>query len=96
MRRASRIDDTQREIVSALREIGVSVALLHSVGQGCPDLLLGYRGKTLLMECKGEASLKRFPKTNGRNPGQVEWHRMWNGAPVLTVASVAEAVDAVV
>lgn len=89
-----RTDSNQKAIVSILRELGASVELLHNVGSGCPDLLVGWRGKCWLLEVKGEASLKKFPNTNGRSPGQVEWHRLWKGTPVVTVTCPAEAVDA--
>lgn len=47
-----RTDSNQQAIVKQLRKIGVSVQHLHEVGDGCPDLLLGYRGKNLLVELK--------------------------------------------
>lgn len=51
-RRAARVDSNQKEIVKALRQEGATVLHLHTVGGGCPDLLVGYRGANLLMEVK--------------------------------------------
>lgn len=51
-RRAHRTDGNQREIVEALRKIGATVRHTHMVGDGFPDLAVGYRGKTLLLEVK--------------------------------------------
>lgn len=39
MRRASKVDSNQPEIVNGLRQSGESVLLLHQVGGGCPDIL---------------------------------------------------------
>ncbi len=47
-----RTDNTQGDIVAALRDVGASVVDLHRVGHGCPDLAVAYRGRTWLMEVK--------------------------------------------
>jgi hypothetical protein len=52
VRRAAKVDANQREVVAALRGAGASVQLLHAVGEGCPDLLVGYKGLTMLLEVK--------------------------------------------
>lgn len=52
MRRAARVDANQAEIVEALRQAGASVQLLHMVGQGCPDLAVGFRGANFMLEIK--------------------------------------------
>jgi hypothetical protein len=40
-RRAARIDDNQRDIVTALERAGCTVQSLASLGEGVPDLLVG-------------------------------------------------------
>jgi Holliday junction resolvase len=52
MRRAARTDSNQTEIVAILRSLGCSVQMLHAVGAGCPDLLVGVAGQNLLIEIK--------------------------------------------
>ena len=52
MRWAAKVDANQAEIVDALRQAGASVLVLSRVGQGCPDLAVGFRGKTFFMEIK--------------------------------------------
>jgi Holliday junction resolvase len=52
VRRAARTDANQDGIVAALRGAGASVQSLAATGKGCPDLLVGWRGANLLMECK--------------------------------------------
>ena len=52
MRRAAKIDANQTQVVIALRAAGATVQSLAAVGVGVPDLLVGFRGQTYLMEVK--------------------------------------------
>lgn len=52
MRTRAKTDGNQKEIVLSLRQLGFSVLLLHQVGKGCPDLLVGKFGHNLLVELK--------------------------------------------
>ena len=45
-------DTNQAQIVKTLRDLGVFVFSLHTVGRGCPDLLATYRGRIHLIEIK--------------------------------------------
>ena len=91
MRRAARTDSNQEEIVKALRAVGASVESLAAVGHGVPDLLVGYQGKTILMEVKdGE----KPPSQRKLTPDQGKWHYEWNGGKVYIVDSVQSAWDA--
>lgn len=47
-----RADKNQQDIVDELRDLGISVLILSQVGGGCPDLLIGHRGKNYLIEVK--------------------------------------------
>lgn len=76
MRRAAKVDANQSTIVAGLRSIGASVQPLHSVGQGCPDLVIGYRGVTYLAEVKDGSKPKCETKLT---PDQVKWHSEWMG-----------------
>jgi hypothetical protein len=80
MRRASRTDANQREIVAALRAAGASVQLLHAVGEGCPDLAAGYRGVTYFLECKDGS---KPPSAQKLTPQQEIWHLDWRGHAVV-------------
>lgn len=83
MRRAAKIDSTHRPIVEALRAVGASVIDLATVGNGCPDLLVGYRGHTWLVEVKS---------ARGKlTPAQKTVHAEWNGFPIAVVKTVEEA-----
>ena len=99
MRRAAHIDKSQPAIVAALRAIGASVQSLSPVGQGCPDLIAGYKGVNVLLECKtvGEGH-------DNLNALQTEWHGTWAGQASVVrsaeeaqieVIRIATALDAV-
>jgi hypothetical protein len=76
MRRAARVDRNQKEIVEHLRKRGATVQPLHTVGRGCPDLLVGYGGQNYLVEVKdGEKS----PSQRKLTPDEDAWHWMWKG-----------------
>jgi Holliday junction resolvase len=51
----ARVDTNHKEIVKALRDAGATVVSLAAMKHGCPDLLVGYAGETLLMEIKKDA-----------------------------------------
>jgi hypothetical protein len=89
MKRAARTDANQAEIVKALRAIGAFVQPLHAVGAGVPDLLVGFRGQTLLVEVKDG---KKPPSARALTPDQVDWHAGWRGGPVYVVTDVTEAI----
>ncbi len=90
MRRAARIDDNQPQIVRALRSLGASVQPLSAVGQGCPDLLVGYRGATLVLEVKNKDGP---PSQRALTPHQERWHRDWRGQ-LAVVHDITEALAA--
>jgi len=76
MRRAARADANQTEIIKFLRELGASVQPLHTVGGGCPDLLVGRGGRNFLLEVKdGTKSASRQILT----PDQGAWRAAWSG-----------------
>ena len=88
MRRAAKVDANQSEIVAAFRKAGATVTPLHAVGQGCPDLLVGFRGVNYLVEVKDGA---KPPSARKLTPDQVSWHDTWRGQ-VAVVKSAAEAL----
>ena len=71
MRYASKVDANQGEIVEALRAVGAKVLPIHRVGQGCPDLLCGYRDNLYLMEVK--------TKKGKLNKLEAKFFREWAG-----------------
>lgn len=78
-----RVDTNQAAIVAALRGAGASVQCLHTIGRGCPDLLVGWQGKNILMEVKdGKADL---------TPDEQKWRAGWRGQ-FFIVRSVEDAL----
>jgi len=47
-----RADTNQAAIVLELRKLGYSVQHLHTVGGGCPDIVVGHDGVNYLFEIK--------------------------------------------
>ena len=83
----AKVDKNQKEIVDALRKVGASVCLLHTVGKGTPDILVGYQGKNILMEIKSQ---------RGRlTQCQKNFHATWQGDAVKVVRSIEQALNAV-
>lgn len=83
MRTAARVDANQAEIVDALRRTGATVQLLHMVGRGCPDVLVGYRGVNYLLEIKTE--------TGTLTPDEVWFFEVWHGQACV-VRSIEDAL----
>lgn len=83
--RHGRVDVTQKAIAQALRDVGARVEILSDVGNGIPDLLVGYRGVTYLLECKSDAKAKL-------TPAQVAFFAEWRGGPAKRVNNVTEAL----
>lgn len=84
-----RIDDNQKKIVDELRQFGASVQSLASVGDGCPDLLIGFGGVNYLMEVKDgnkTASQRKLTKK------QEEFFADWDGS-VFVVKNTKEALE---
>jgi hypothetical protein len=82
-RRAARRDANEAKIVAALRQVGATVERLSI--EDVPDLLVGFRGETYLLEVKsGHGDLR---------PGQIRWLTAWRGGKARPVWSVLEALQ---
>jgi len=81
MRRAAKRDLSEPAIVKALEQAGVSVWRMDQP----VDLLLGYRGKTVLAECKtGKRKL---------NANQARFVDEWRGSAVIVLRTVDDAIE---
>ena len=88
MRRAARVDANQTQIVEALRVCGATVRVV-SQGDGIPDLLVGYRGFTILMEVKDG---RKPPSARELTPAEQKFFNEWTGGMLVVVKSVDEAL----
>ena len=88
---AYQADGNQAEIVAALRARGAIVRLIEGANnqRGVPDLLVGWRGVTYLLEVKPPAGARKALR-----PEQVEFFASWRGGPAAVVHSVDEALIA--
>ena len=91
MRRAARTDANQTQIVEALRAIGATVRVI-SQGDGIPDLLVGFKGKTALLEVKDG---DKPPSKRVLTPAEQKFFDEWRGGTLAIVNSVDEAIAVV-
>lgn len=91
MRRAARVDENQSDIVAALRAIGATVRVI-SQGDGIPDLLVGFRGQTFLLEVKDG---RKPPSARKLTPAEQKFFDEWRGGTLVIVNTVDEAIAAV-
>ncbi len=82
--RAKRRDDSEADIVAALEAIGCDVIRLDTP---C-DLLIGYRARNILIECKTPGSSYKGTKK------QQDWIKSWRGQ-VRVCRTPDEAIDLV-
>jgi len=85
------VDENQSDIVAALRAIGATVRVI-SQGDGIPDLLVGFMGKTILLEVKDG---KKPPSARKLTPAEQKFFDEWRGGSLAIVNTVDEAIAAV-
>jgi hypothetical protein len=89
VRYANRIDANQNDIVRALRGFGACVRII-SQGDGIPDLLVGYQGRTILMEVKDG---DKPPSAQKLTTAEEKFHFEWTGDTCVIVNSVEAALQ---
>jgi hypothetical protein len=91
--RKKKVDANQPEIVEALEKIGASV---FSLGKPV-DLLVGYQGKTYLLEVKNPEgkSIRKRTDSVKLEPAQEEFIADWRGRPVSIVLTTDDALAAI-
>lgn len=86
MKRA-RIDNNQKEIVSALRRAGAGVLSIADKGNGAPDIVVGFRGENYFIEIKN-------PNTSygkkGAQENQKAFALTWPGKTPQVAYSIAD------
>jgi hypothetical protein len=89
MRRANKIDANQNDIVAALRKAGATVRII-SQGEGIPDLLVGFRGETALLEVKDG---DKPPSARKLTTAEQKFFDEWTGGVCIVVESVEDALE---
>ena len=87
--RAYRVDANQKEIVEAFRAMGATVMHTHTVGNGAPDIVVGYQKKNYLFEIKDGTKPKSAQKLTDQ---EKEFHKLWKGQ-VRIISDVTEVVE---
>lgn len=71
-----RIDLNQKVIVELFRKLGASVLVMSDLGKGAPDLVVGFKGKTYLIEVKnGNKPISQQKLTKAEE----EFKNTWRG-----------------
>jgi hypothetical protein len=84
--RARKVDDNQKSIRLHLEAHGCYVQDCSRMGEGFPDLLVGYDGHWYAMEIKNPDGRNKF------TPAQIEWLvRLGNRAKAYRVTTEQEA-----
>lgn len=88
-RYARNVDANQVAVVAAFRALGCSVLHLHTVGGGCPDLLVGVSGTDVQVEVKDG---RKVPSKRALTELEEKHHRSWRGRRVEIVECPEDAV----
>ena len=83
-----RVDNNHSEIVKGLRAVGATVRSTAAIGDGFPDLAVGWRGVTYLLEIK-DGSKPKSKRT--LTPAEQSFHNEWRGAAAV-VTSLDDAL----
>lgn len=93
MRRAAKTDANHANVRDGLRQIpGCTVRDTSGIGGGFPDLVVGMRGVTLMLEVKDGA---KAPSARKLTAAQQNFVENWTGSPIWVVESLQQAVDIV-
>ncbi len=71
-----RTDGNHTEIQRVVETVGATWQSLASVGKGCPDCLVGYRGHNYVWEIKNP---DQPPSKRKLTPDEEAWHAAWGG-----------------
>jgi hypothetical protein len=88
MRMVARRDANERRLIDALRACGAYVKQINDAGAF--DLLVYYRGHTLLLEVKDG---DKPPSARALSPAEAKFHAEWPGQNLHIVTSEQEALD---
>lgn len=82
-------DDNARAIVATLRAVGAVVWFIEGAhgSAGVPDLLVGYKGRTYLLEVKVAKGVL--------SPAQQKFFGSWQGGKAAVVRNETEALEAI-
>lgn len=91
MRRNPRVDANHSEIIKALRDVGALVYSTAALGNGFPDILVGFRGQLFMFEIKDPS---KPPSHRRLTPDEEKFHMLWRDH-VRVVETVEQALKAI-
>jgi len=93
MRRRANKDANHDTVVSELRQLGATVLELHQLGDDKPDLIVGYRGVTALVELKpaGKAYTPDA-REKARAARQRDYLANWAGGPAFVATCTRDVL----
>lgn len=104
MYRAHRTDVNQAPLVDCLRRAGRTVAITSALGNGFPDIVVGWRGQCCPHDCDGPDHLRGklalpmeikdgelAPSRQRLTEEEAAFHATWRG-PIVIVRTMAEAL----
>ena len=91
-RYARRVDTTHGDIRRAFEKVGASVADTSRMGDDFPDLVVGWRGRTILVECKTPTRKDGGVKPSAVSAGQQVFALTWRGDAVIQATSPEQAL----
>ena len=86
-------DANEPEIIAELEAVGAAVVRLEPSVAGLPDLLVGYRGRNILMEIKQPPGPKGGTSHAPLSEDQVAFFQAWPG-PCYVVRTPKQALHA--
>ena len=86
-----RVDRNHKEIVRGLRAVGATVRSTADIGQGFPDIAVGFRRQNWLFEIK---DLEKPPSQRRLTPDEQAFHEGWQGQ-VCIVYTLSDALRAI-
>lgn len=85
--RSGHRDDNHEQLVEFMALLGGEVIDLSKVRSGCPDVLWGRQGQSILVEIK--------TRDGSLTPAQKRFHSEWRGGPLIVVTCEADVLAAV-
>lgn len=76
---AKKVDLNQQQIVAELRALGYSVRHTHTIGHGFPDIAIGRKGVTVLVEIKRPGEKL--------TADEKEFFEIWKGAAIVATST---------
>lgn len=91
MKLRGRTDSNQNTIVQELRKLGMTVMVISAIGNGIPDLAVGYAGQNYFFQIKRPDGP---PSKRVLTPAEEEFHAAWRGQ-VNVIQSTEDALKVI-